>query len=391
MKRDFLIPALLACAVVLSVSGRAFAQTGNVDQARLQRNLEIMELVLDRLLEVQTAHGLRLNAPATQATYLPGFGVLFKVPSSRNFTVFESESGPARSSAFARNEYLVSRSDARTATGAPSRKASHEQAIIEFLTHWTGSLDHLNNNEQIAIYHESSPAISAYFDFGGGEVRRLESREEEMLALVRQSDLAALHAGKLDPGQFQARMQRQNVKEGHDDLNRIAAMIGRDLSNRAGEARGIYLENYGAVFFTNAQLGRNFMEDFWRDDNAPDARQPVNFEEFKTATEIMAALKRRAEQLAARMETVASEREQNWQTGYSQLKNRLLEIITRQSTALPRLQPQEWIVVVTDLLDAPPSQPSQLIYRVKKQDAEDFIAQNLSREQLLKRISYTEN
>lgn len=105
----------------------------------------------------------------------------------------------------------------------------------------------------------------------------------------------------------------------------------------------------------------------------------------------MAELKRRAEQHAQRMQIVVNERQQNWQSEYGQLKNKLIDIITQQSPALPRLQPQEWIVLVTDLLDAPPHQPNQLIYRIKKQDAEDFNAQKISREQLLKKISYTEN
>lgn len=389
MKKDFLLTTLFSCWAVLAAANTAHAQAGSAEQARLQRNLDIMELVLDRLLEVQSAPGLRWRAPATRATYLPGFGVLFKVPSAQSISFFEFGRETRGNSARVHQEYFASGSGA--ATNMLPEKTSRDEAILDFFAHWTGTLDYLNENERIAIYRDSRPEVSALFDFGGETTRRVESGEEEMLALVRQPDLAALHTGKLDRAQFQARMQSKKMNADDHDLSRIAAAIGRAVSNRAGEARGIYLENYGAVFFTNAQLGRSFMENFWLEDEAESPEKAVDFEEFKTAAQIMAELKRRAEQHAQRMQIVVNERQQNWQSEYGRLKNKLIDLITQQSPALPRLQPQEWIVLVTDLLDAPPHQPNQLIYRIKKQDAEDFNAQKISREQLLKKISYTEN
>lgn len=389
MKKGFLNAFLISYLVILGATSAASAQAGSAEQARLQRNLDIMELVLDRLLEVQSAPGLRWSAPATRATYLPGFGVLFKVPSAQNVSIFEFGRETRGNSARVRQEYFASGSGA--ATNMLPEEAGREEAILDFFAHWTGTLDDLNENEQIAIYRDSRPEVSAFFDLGGGTRRRVESGEEEMLALVRQPDLAALHTGKLDRAQFSARMQSKKMNADDHDLSRIAAAIGRAVSNRAGEARGIYLENYGAVFFTNAQLGRSFMGNFWFDDEAENPEKAGNFEEFKTAAQIMAELKRRAEQHAQRMQIVVNERQQNWQSEYSQLKNKLIDIVTQQSPSLPRLQPQKWIVLVTDLLDAPSHQPNQLIYRIKKQDAEDFNAQKISREQLLKKISYTEN
>lgn len=388
MKKNFLLTLVISCWAILAAVNAAHAQAGSAEPARLQRNLDIMELVLDRLLEVQSAQGLRLSMPATRATYLPGFGVLFKVPSVPSISVFEFDRGTRANSAGISREYFASGSGA--ATNKPAEEARRDEAIIDFFAHWTGTLDYLDENDRIAIYRDSRPQGTSFFDFDGGTARRAGG-EEEMLALVRQPDLAALHAGKLNRAQFQARMQSKKMNADDHDLSRIAAAIGRAVSNRAGEARGIYLENYGAVFFTNAQLGRSFMENFWLEDEAERPEKPVQFEEFKTAAQIMAELKRRAEQHAQRMQIVVNERQQNWQSEYSQLKSKLIDIITQQSPSLPRLHPQEWIVLVTDLLDAPSYQPNQLIYRIRKQDAEDFNAQKISRDQLLKKIAYTEN
>ncbi|NUM64095.1 hypothetical protein HUU39_02300 [candidate division KSB1 bacterium] len=58
---------------------------------------------------------------------------------------------------------------------------------------------------------------------------------------------------------------------------------------------------------------------------------------------------------------------------------------------MPQLKPQEWLVIAADLPDAPPDAPNQLICRLRKQDADDFAVRKISREQLLKKIAYSEN
>lgn len=382
-----LIPAVLA----LRPDGALQAQTAAAMPARLQRDLEILELVLDRLLDVQSARTLHWREPATRATYLPGFGVLFKVPApSGSFAFFELEN--EQSSGVARGrEYFASEAGAPMKNDRAAITATGADALIDFFTDWADALNQLGEQEQVAVYREGGPAWSAFFSFGGGPVRQFESQPEELLARVRKPDLEALRAGALDRAQFRGRILQQRLREPEPALATIAAAIDRTLANRPGEARSVYLENYGVVFFANAHLGRSFDDEFWQDFGPPAEELSAAFEEFKTAAQVMAELKRRMEHHAQRMQGLVAERRQSWLAEYSRLRTRLAETLADQSSALPQLKPQEWLVIAADFPDAPPDAPSQLICRLRKQDADDFAARKISREQLLKKIAYSEN
>lgn len=384
---SLLIPAVLA----LRPEGALQAQTAAAMPARLQRDLEILELVLDRLLDVQSARTLHWREPATRATYLPGFGVLFKVPApSGSFTFFELEN--EQSSGVARGrEYYASEAGAPMKNDRAAITATGEDALIDFFTDWADALNQLGEQEQVAVYREGGLAWSALFSFGGGPVRQFESQPEELLARVRKPDLEALRAGALSRAQFRSRILQQRLREPEPALATIAAAIDRTLANRPGEARSVYLENYGVVVFANAHLGRSFDDDFWQDFGPPAEEPPAAFEEFKTAAQVMAELKRRMERHAQRMQGLVAERRQSWLAEYSRLRARLAETLADQSSALPQLKPQEWLVIAADLPDAPPDAPNQLICRLRKQDADDFAVRKISREQLLKKIAYSEN
>ncbi|NUM64094.1 hypothetical protein HUU39_02295 [candidate division KSB1 bacterium] len=284
--------------LALRPEGALQAQTAAAMPARLQRDLEILELVLDRLLDVQSARTLHWREPATRATYLPGFGVLFKVPAPpSSFAFFELEN--EQSSGVARGrEYYASEAGTPMKNDRAAITATGEDALIDFFTDWADALNQLGEQEQIAVYREGGPAWSALFSLGGGPVRQFESQPEELLARVRKPDLEALRAGALSRAQFRSRILQQRLRDPEPALATIAAAIDRTLANRPGEARSVYLENYGVVVFANAHLGRSFDDDFWQDFGPPAEEPPAAFEEFKTAAQVMAELKRRMERHA---------------------------------------------------------------------------------------------
>ncbi len=391
MRGKGLLSLLLPAVLALPPDGALHAQTAAAMPARLQRDLEILELVLDRLLEVQSARTLHWREPATRATYLPGFGVLFKVPApSGSLALFELEneqsSGVARS-----REYYAAEAGAPGKNDRAAITASGEEALLDFFTDWADALNQLGEQEQVAVYREGGPPWFALFSFGAGPVRQFESQSEQLLARVRKPDIEALRTGALSRAQFRSRILQQRLREPEPALATIAAAIDRTLANRPGEARSVYLENYGVVFFTSARLGRSFDEEFWQEWGPPAEESPAAFEEFRTAAQVMAELKRRMERHAQRMQGLVAERRQSWLAEYSRLRARLAETLADQSSALPQLKPQEWLVIAADLPDAPPDAPSQLICRLRKQDADDFTARKISREQLLKKIAYSEN
>lgn len=73
-KSKHLYPALLL-AVMLGLQARVFGQESPIDQERLNRDLRIMEGVLDKIFKGKSSHWY-FNGH-TKGVYLPGFGVVF--------------------------------------------------------------------------------------------------------------------------------------------------------------------------------------------------------------------------------------------------------------------------------------------------------------------------
>jgi hypothetical protein len=72
---------LLILFVTIAMAASLPAQvTARFDTARMQRDLDIMNAILDRLVFQTPSHFIHLGSEATQSIYLPDYGVIFLMP-----------------------------------------------------------------------------------------------------------------------------------------------------------------------------------------------------------------------------------------------------------------------------------------------------------------------
>ncbi|MDZ7359162.1 MAG: hypothetical protein ONB46_00335 [candidate division KSB1 bacterium] len=359
------------------------------DTARMQRDLGIMNVILDRLMFNVPGHYLRLGGEATRSIYLPDYGVIFLMPRRPDtFSFFNfSPQGRSRVEVHQQSGEAGKKSKSGARGGVAYEYSSEGQQnlkepLIEFFSKYADAIGQLDESERIVIYWTGGRNI--FYSFGEGwEISSrsgAEAGNKDLLAIARKTDIVALRTGKLKAGDFASRLIFKDIATEPTDseIDIMARIIDTAWGGRSRQAgfhsnhsRGIYLDDFGVIFFTQASFGHDFSLRIWQD------------VETRSVEE---SLQRRI--LA--LQNASEQRRENWAAQYKKFKQQLAEVIADYGHTLRQLKPQDNIVITADLDNAMDGSPAYLVCRVKKQHVEAFNARRISREQLMKLVSYAE-
>jgi hypothetical protein len=359
------------------------------DTARMERDLDIMNAILDRLVFNVPAHFARLGSGSTKGIYLPDYGVIFLMPNQSNSFAIYSLTGKMRQSEEEQQRRVRATTRAKTGEGSGTayeyraeNKRDFKTPLIEFFSNYADAIGQLDDSERIAIYTSSGSSAFYSVTVPGQSIWRsgIEAGAEEVLAVARKADIVALRCGKLKTDEFTDRLIFKNLETeaSNSEIDIMARIIDTALQGRTREqafqtdhSRGIYLDDFGAIFFTNATFGRELQMKIFQDMARRELEESLN----KRVTELQNA---------------SEQRRESWATQYKKFKQQLSEVLADYGHTLRRLKPQDNIVITADLDNAPDEGRSYLICRIKKQHLDAFNAGRISREQMLKLISYTE-
>ncbi|MDZ7290185.1 MAG: hypothetical protein ONB44_23950 [candidate division KSB1 bacterium] len=379
---------VLAGALPMPVTAQVAAK---FDTARMQRDLDIMNAILDRLVFNAPGHLIRIGGDATKGIYLPNYGVIFFMPRRAGaFSVFQLDLERGRRNLEAYQKIDAYKKAAQQAK-AGGRVETHDYVeglqkikapLLEFFAKYADAIGQLEDSERIAVYVTSGDNL--FFSFGPGWAFSSSGGEEagskNMLAVVRKSDIVALRTGQLKAEDFNNRVAFRDIdpETTSSEIDIMARIIDTALQGRSREprfrssnSRGIYLDDFGMIFFTNATFGQDLAVRIIEDLS-------------KTAAE------ENLQHRILELQTASDQRRENWTAEYKKFKLRLGEVIADYGHTLRQLRPQENIVISADLENAPDDSPRYLVCSVKKQHVDAFNARRISREQLLKLISYWE-
>ncbi|MCI0692620.1 hypothetical protein L0337_11535 [candidate division KSB1 bacterium] len=388
MKRLF----ILLVTIVVGMTLPAFVEaqvSAAFDTARMQRDLDIMNAILDRLVFNTPSHFIRLGGDATKSIYLPDYGVIFLMPMhSHGPRVYSFSRDAERQYRQAVETYsrTTPRAKARSGSGSTAPKRDDLQKIkeplVEFFAKYADAIGQLDDAEKIAIY--ATGGNDWFFSAGEGWAISSGSGREtggkDMLAVARKADIVALRSGRLKSEDFSSRVAFQNVEPevASSEVDIMARIIDTALQGRARQSmfhssnsRGIYLEDYGVIFFTNVAIGHEFSMQIWEDLGKRAAPESI-------------------ERRLLELQEASQQRRENWSVGFKKFKQQLGEVIADYGHTLRQLRPQDSIVITADLESAPEDAPQFLVCRVKKQQVDAFNARRISREQLLRQIAFME-
>ncbi|MEO1022409.1 MAG: hypothetical protein AAFW89_07680 [Bacteroidota bacterium] len=404
-----------------------FAQSANFDAERMNRDLRIMENILSELFQAESIvtsknEGRNVFFPVNSrssdihGTHLPGYGVIFMVPTNSPVQNILIENG---------NKLDFSYSFVYSTDGEKDvpevNEASVNKRMAEFLKSYAPTIGQLNENEQVLIVFGSKNnnhnnrvllgrvrALSESAVTVGGvsgtnpTVRRLgttrtESDEEiEELpiysASVSKKDLNDYRSGKLNDESFQKRIRfaRSSQKE-ELDLKVMSNIFTTALET--GEKKGfrssdrntnyLFLNNFGALFnidvryrSTSNVYGR-FSSSFDREFSR--AQYGFDKEEEKEAyNKYLSEL----------------------QDAYNTLKNTASEVLIDYGRTLSSVTSDQYILVTLninghalfpELLEKRNQTiPDRIDFQIKKSILEDLDRGRITREQALNRITMKE-
>jgi hypothetical protein len=386
MKRLFIL--LVTIIVGMTLPAFVEAQVSAVfDTARMQRDLDIMNIVLDRLVFNTPSHFIRLGGDATKSIYLPDYGVIFLMPlHSHGLRVYSFSGDAERQYRKTVETYsrTTGRAKARSGSTAPKRDdlPKIKEPLVEFFAKYADAIGQLEDSEKIAVY--ATGGDNWFFSAGEGWTISSSSGKEaggkDMLAVARKADIVALRTGRLKSEDFNSRVVFQNVEPevASSEVDIMARIIDTALQGRARQpmfhssnSRGIYLEDYGVIFFTNVAIGHEFSMRIFEELGKHTAQESLD-------------------QRLVALREASQQRRENWAAGFKKFKQQLGEVIADYGHTLRQLRPQDSIVITADLESAPEDAPQFLVCRVKKQQVDAFNARRLSREQLLRQIAFME-
>ena len=402
--RFFLIIVIIFFAFAMPAQAQVSAP---FDTARMQRDLDIMNAILDRLVFNVPGHFARLGGETTQGIYLPDYGVIFLMPQrSSAFGVYHFLPGNSRRrvEVYQRGEAYKKSKPASTGGGGTAYEyhSADPQKIkaplIEFFSKYADAIGQLDGSEKIAIYTTGGENI--FYSFGEGwQVSAgsgAEAGNRDMLAIASKADVIALRSGKLKSNDFTNRLVFKNIEtaSANSEIDIMARIIDTALAGTSASsvesrsreprfhgnnARGIYLDDFGVVFFTDAAFGHDISIRILQDI------------EKRTAENISKRIAEESlEHRLLEMQKAMEEKHEDWRTGYRKFKQQLGDVIADYGHTLRRLKPQDHIVITANLDNAPDDGPNYLVCRIKKQNVDAFNARRISREQLMKLISYME-
>jgi tRNA (Thr-GGU) A37 N-methylase len=383
---------------IVAKNDMALGQTkSKIDLSRMQRDLEIMEGVLNKLI----APSATMFGPwgiKTRGLYFEGYGVVFQTDYGGYQIRILSSGNTIRRLKKTEKKLLELKSHLKGGTPAPSGTETeleeNEEAlsvaeqiqalkaqIVEFLANYADAIGQLVDSDRITVLINLDNG-SWSFPF----INRYQQTDEEQISILeataKKSDLMAYRRGEISEDTFEKRVifnERPQNEARAKNLDIMANIMDTALSKKylkefgvEGNTHAVYLEGLGALFFIKGDLNRSAF--------VPEIQ--IYIDEYLEKQEV---------------KTIRKGREQRSKKQIRELlttfQNTLLEVVGDYSHTLRTLKPTDYVVVSVDLdhgLSHRESIPSRFVMRVQKKALDSFNRGNIKLSELRERVRFVE-
>lgn len=261
---------VIAAMMLLSLAAGAQPK---IDEARMQRDMEITGNILSTLIKQQ--FGKRNFFPIeVQAGYLPGYGVTYRLPSVSlsnffiqgdvflDFQMPEPPDAPTVSyNSYGRTESVTKTGKGRTKTNraktinTDSAQTAYNEKLLEaaknFIADYGDLLSQLQPNEKIII---TNRAEGRNFQFAwAGNL--LDNRKQNILSVEgTKTNISQFRQGKITRDQLMAKLKIINSE--------ISEELQPDLETLSSIFSRLYSRDLSKTFFTDDNLYYERLKDF---------------------------------------------------------------------------------------------------------------------------------
>lgn len=411
MKRLSILPFSLFIAVCVAMPA-AFAQQTDVDTNRMNRDINIMENILEEMFKTSTRNSgasgayvfgedlfLR-SSRGIRGTHLPGYGVIFTIPYriGPHIIGLRDESGGQTTYEY-RFEY-----ESDNANSTDITEESIVERINEFLRDYGSTIGQLGSQDHVMVVFGAnrSNRSSRVFAFGGDESSRKDPIPTISVA-ARKQDLDAYRSGRITEQQLQDRLTVAKASE--SDQKQLDMQVMANIFETAfkqsdgkgfrinGSVSHLKLDNFGALFFFDVSYfdrdPRFFVPTAPRISIWSDSGEE-NENEEEERVEITQEIRRETEQMEKEQKQRMAERNEAINAAYTSLKNQLKEIIVDYGRTISSIETDQHLMVSVSLSGSGDELPGRLEMRVPKSVLQAMDRGNISREDAMAEVMVTE-
>lgn len=377
---------LLTGLVTLLISSFTIAQ--DFDTNRMNRDIKIMENILGEMFKTQfiSSEGTarvqvsgytffgNSSSGNVKGTYIPGYGVIFMIPSSSRSYVISGNRD-------AKVIFQYSSDDDDSDKNIDKKSITNR--ITEFLQDYASTIGQLKPDESILVIYGSASSSNfrtATFTLRGEEQEDKPEPLPVISVSAKKADLDDYRSGKLNSDAFQNRL---SVSESEDKQRLDLKVLGNIFSTALGDGDGnqfhlinsnslsyMYLENFGALFSLNLHRGHDF------------GAFSSNIIELRSREESRDETIAKIEERTQLQKTLKEE--------YDALIAKTKEFIIDYGRTLSSLKDGQFLMVSLNISDSSDIVPERVDFQVNKSTFSQLDKGQLSREGALNAVTLTE-
>lgn len=372
-----------------------WAQT-NIDANRMNRDINIMENILQEIFKVRLeGKGSTLHfAPYSsfsigsshdiRGTYLPGYGIIFTIPGrSSGFMVL---SGDADTESYS---YSFQYSDDES-SGKEVTEESVTNRIKEFLMDYGSTIGQLSNDDRIMVIYNTRNHNRDFVIYSGSRQNSDKKQLPTISVVAKKSDLQAYRSGRISESELNDRLSVSTVEADAKeqlDLKVMANIFETALKEQEGKSfriRGsvnyLNLDNFGALFFFDARYasssGSYFLE----------APQITGFsfreEEERARVEVQSVIEDRLRETKEKQQETEEEIKKSYETFISNIKEYLVDY----GRTLSSVTSDQHIMISATISSSVEEIPERVDIQVKKSVLEAMDRGSTSRENAIGQV-----
>ncbi len=383
-------------ALLFMKPSSSFAQTsGKINWNRMQRDLDIMENILDKLI-APSHFAISFGRNQTLGVYFEGYGVVFQVNSNDNRLFYLSHDkniaiAKELIELKARTVHEDEEKNVVTVITEPDEKASQaglterikelKDSLTEFLGDYSDAIGQLKETDRVTVL--VNLGNDEEFVLAGGYNTKDNEKAISMLEVtVPKSNIIEYRRGRINKSEFRQRVafhERAQDDKMRKNLDIMANIMNTALNKKynrnfsaEGKTKGIYLKGLGVLFFMKGNLEENGF------------RTPIHIyvDEYRKGEEVAISRKDREQKSKKKVREALDE-----------YKKALVEVVGDYGHTLRTLKPAESVVVAVNfnkVWNYREEVPNRFILKVRKQDLDTYSRGNLNLADFRKKVEFIE-
>ena len=356
-------------------------KAGKLNMAMMDKDLDIMESILDKLLAEDVYRRIHLTHNSTRGIFIPSYGIIFTVPTQQH--IFQLLMGQIH--ALESDDHIsIINTGQSVNKNIPATREQTESRIGYFLRNYADAIRQLQPDDKITVIYTNQ-----IDDMQGTKWASMARNEPGFSVSARFEDIMQLNAGKIDQVDFEKRLSVRPAVRLRDKQPETAIFINAmQTILRSNQAESFdlrsaisqtHLDEFGMIVsFEASFLSSNSFEYFFSiDPNSPDfsGQQVAQGKKNAGGVNVWSQF--------SHIDTVSTEQ---LQQAFTKFESQILHIIERYAPTLDISQLDRWLVLAVKINQLNPKIPTRAVYKVQYKSIKAFVDRRIDRDKFLKKI-----